>query len=105
AAPAATARRSGPTLGLSRVGCTRLVSSTTTSARDGSTQREVPVKPVWPKLQLDRRGPALLPSDGVSQPTARELPGTTSWRVAKARAASSSRFAAGAQAAAPPGPP
>src|ERR1044071_4762224 len=81
----ATAMRSGPTRGLLRVRCTRLVSSTITSRGVGSIQIDVPVKPVCPKLVESIRAPALLFGEGVSQPSAREEPGTRFWRRVNSR--------------------
>ena len=72
--PSATTARIWPNFGVSRVGFTRLVSSTTTSSRVGSIQIEVPVNPVCPKLREDMNAPAEDAPDGVSQPMARDDP-------------------------------
>src|ERR1700690_2316103 len=45
-----TAGRTCAIFSLSRVGYTRLVSSTTNKSRDGSIQIEVPVNPRWPNV-------------------------------------------------------
>ena len=65
-----------------------------TSDRLGSIQIEVPVNPVWPKLSLESLVPALLPADGVSQPSARLEFGTTVWRRVNSRTTSGVRCAA-----------
>src|SRR6185503_6496869 len=67
----ATARRTSRIALFSRVGCTRLVRSTTKSLRSGSIHREVPVKPVWPNDRADSLSPADESGWGVSQPRAR----------------------------------
>ena len=61
---------------LFRVGWTRLVSSTTYTSAAGSIQSEVPVNPVWPTARADIRVPQDEVGSMVSQPSARELPGT-----------------------------
>ena len=67
---------------MARVGLTRFVSRMMNRSRSGSSQIDVPVKPVWPNARRDSRVPALEypESEGVSQPSARVEPGTTCWR-------------------------
>src|SRR5689334_19125979 len=66
----ATSRRSCTCRVLLRDGFTRLVRTTTNRSFSGSIQIEVPVKPVWPKLQGEKNWPALEPPSGESQPSA-----------------------------------
>ena len=58
----ASARRTRPTSDHVRLGCTRLVSSTTVQPRARSTTRDVPVNPVWPTVAGPRRAPMLVGS-------------------------------------------
>src|SRR5256886_5639700 len=62
-------------------------SSDVCSSDLGSIHSDVPVKPVCPNARGDRPVPALEVdsggSGGVSQPSAREDPGTTPWRRVK----------------------
>src|SRR5882672_5365434 len=55
---------------------TRFVSSTKYRSRSGSIQSDVPVKPTWPNADDDIRVPHDEVGSIVSQPSARELPGT-----------------------------
>src|SRR2546428_361254 len=55
---------------------TRLVRSTKYRSRSGSIQSDVPVKPTWPNAEDDIRVPHDEAGSIVSQPSARELPGT-----------------------------
>ena len=72
----------------SRVGWTRLVSSTTKRSRAGSIQIEVPVKPVCPNEPGEKSTPAEEPSsDQVSQPRARDSPPGSAWRRVNASTA------------------
>src|SRR5512135_364224 len=75
-ARSATRRRTSRMRSLFRVGYTRLVRRMTNRSWSGSTQMDVPVKPVCPNAWAERRSPALEFSLGVSQPSARlEKPG------------------------------
>src|SRR6188508_3384619 len=62
--------------GPSRDGWTRLVRNTTYRPAAGSIQSDVPVKPVCPIARGDIRVPQEDVGSMVSQPSARELPGT-----------------------------
>src|SRR4029453_14486 len=71
-----SARRTSCMPSPSRVGCTRLVRITTYKSLVGSIHSDVPVNPVWPIALADILEPHDDVGSIVSQPSARELPGT-----------------------------
>src|SRR6266550_4147032 len=61
----------------------RLVSSTKYRSRAGSIHIDVPVNPTWPNADADMRAPHDEAGSMVSHPSARELPPTALFVVAR----------------------